>query len=391
MRARAGAAVALRVRREGKARRHTAVRLSRGHSRRTRLGRESGRPERRVPRRLPGRRAVRDSVGGGGEGARRGRGGFVFVHAQVPSRRVPPRRRLRRRRRPSIIVVVVVVHPAGGISRSVPGVGAERAVGGGGVHGARRVGRGGGGGGSRAAPARGDRSRARVRPRAGDARVRASVRDRGEARQGREVGGEGAARGGEEASPWTRRPFRRSVGVARVYVRVGAFFPLRRVETAQGPARRILHRALLARRRRVAVDVALPGRAAPRGVALGRAVAARLGERRLRRRRARVGVRRQLGHEVAAAPGVESPRRARDAAPKVGPKARPRRRRGGRVPRRGGRQGEGRVARAPGTRGGARRRGRGDADAPRVRRRRRRRRGGRVSRARRPSALGRRR
>ena len=220
-----------------------------------------------------------------------------------------------------------------------------------------------------------DRSRARVRPRAGDARVRASVRDRGEARQGREVGGEGAARGGEEASPWTRRPFRRSVGVARVYVRVGAFFPLRRVETAQGPARRILHRALLARRRRVAVDVALPGRAAPRGVALGRAVAARLGERRLRRRRARVGVRRQLGHEVAAAPGVESPRRARDAAPKVGPKARPRRRRGGRVPRRGGRQGEGRVARAPGTRGGARRRGRGDADAPRVRRRRRRRRG----------------
>ena len=132
MRARAGAAVALRVGREGEARRHTAVRLSRGHSRRTRLGRESGRPERRVPRRLPGRRAVRDSVGGGGEGARRGRGGFVFVHARVPSRRVPPRRRLRRRRRPSIVVVVVVVHPVVGISRSVPGVGAERAVGGGG-------------------------------------------------------------------------------------------------------------------------------------------------------------------------------------------------------------------------------------------------------------------
>ena len=397
VRARAGAAVALRVGREGEARRHTAVRLSRGHSRRTRLGRESGRPERRVPRRLPGRRAVRDSVGGGGEGARRGRGGFVFVHARVPSRRVPPRRRLRRRRRPSI-VVVVVVHPAVGISRSVPGVGAERAVGGGGVHGARRVGRGGGGGGSRAAPARGDRSRARVRPRAGDARVRASVRDRRRGSSGTRGGGEGAARGGEEGGSQIQRldrggggdpsgeasasractfeseRFSPFVGWKPPKGQLDEFFTAASRPTPPGRGRR-----------------ALPGRAAPRGVALGRAVAARLGERRLRRRRARVGVRRQLGHEVAAAPGVESPRRARDASPKVGPKARHRRRRGWRDPRRGGREREGRVARAPGTRGGARRRGRGDADAPRVRRRRRRRRGGRVSRARRPSALGRRR
>ena len=187
----------------------------------------------------------------------------------------------------------------------------------------------------------GGRSTARMRPSARDADVFASL----------SVGSEDRSINGDETQNEnaSRENARKRDGDAadrvdrRGGVRERTLFPVSRVAGTERAARRVLHRAFLPNRvwqtvrvsfyfryyfriiikltacfvQLLQVNLALPGRFTPRGVAVGRRVERGPTERRRVRRRVGVGVRGELDPRVAAAAGVRAPGSLRHAATAV--------------------------------------------------------------------------
>ena len=111
----------------------------------------------------------------------------------------------------------------------------------------------------------------------------------------------------------------------RIGLREREVLPVRRVAGTQRPDRRVLHRALLPKRLRKRLHVALSGRALTGGLAMGRRVERGYPRRRRERRRLRLGVRGQLDEGVAAAEGFGDQGFMRDETEAMAADARARR------------------------------------------------------------------